>query len=79
VPSRGRAARRGPAAGRLKEPEPPKGLKDAGKLLQMAKALWDMKPARCAQAPCQEVVLEGDEIDLGSCRCRPAGRATPAR
>src|SRR3954465_533386 len=26
----------------LKEPEPPKGLKDAGKLLQMAKALWDM-------------------------------------
>ena len=29
----------------LKEPEPPKGLKDAGKLLHMAKALWDMKPA----------------------------------
>ena len=29
----------------LKEPEPPKGLKDTGKLLQMAKALWDMKPA----------------------------------
>ena len=32
----------------LKEPEPPKGLKDAGKLLQMAKALWDMKPAQRA-------------------------------
>jgi 4-hydroxy-3-polyprenylbenzoate decarboxylase len=29
----------------LKEPEPPKGLKDAGKLLGMAKALWDMKPS----------------------------------
>src|SRR4051812_42782942 len=29
----------------LKEPEPPKGLKDAGKLLHMAKALWDMKPS----------------------------------
>ena len=26
----------------LKEPEPPRGLKDAGKLLQMAKALWSM-------------------------------------
>ncbi len=26
----------------LKEPEPPRGLKDAGKLIQMAKALWDM-------------------------------------
>ncbi len=50
----------------LKEPEPPKGLKDAGKLLQMAKALWDMKPATSRSAPCQEVVLQGSEVDLGS-------------
>jgi len=50
----------------LKEPEPPKGLKDAGKLLQMAKALWDMKPATTRSAPCQEVVLQGGEVDLGS-------------
>ena len=49
----------------LKEPEPPKGLKDAGKLLQMAKALWDMKPATTRSAPCQEVVLQGAEVDLG--------------
>ncbi len=49
----------------LKEPEPPKGFKDAGRLLQMAKALWDMKPALRRSAPCQEVVQEGDEIDLG--------------
>jgi 4-hydroxy-3-polyprenylbenzoate decarboxylase len=49
----------------LKEPEPPKGLKDAGKLLQMGKALWDMKPAAVRRAPCQEVVLQGAEIDLG--------------
>ena len=48
----------------LKEPEPPKGLKDAGKLLQMAKALWDMKPAVRGKAPCQDVVMTGDEIDL---------------
>ena len=50
----------------LKEPEPPKGLKDAGKLLQMAKALWDMKPAVTRNAPCQEVILQGSEVDLGS-------------
>ena len=50
----------------LKEPEPPKGLKDAGKLLQMAKALWDMKPAVTRSAPCQEVILQGSEVDLGS-------------
>ena len=49
----------------LKEPDPPKGLKDAGKLLQMAKALWDMKPAVQRRAPCQEEVLEGSDIDLG--------------
>ena len=49
----------------LKEPEPPKGLKDAGKLLQMGKALWDMKPAVRGSAPCQEVVIEGADIDLG--------------
>ncbi|MGC4078002.1 MAG: UbiD family decarboxylase [Rubrivivax sp.] len=49
----------------LKEPEPPKGLKDAGKLLSMAKALWDMKPSVQRSAPCQEVVLEGSDIDLG--------------
>jgi 4-hydroxy-3-polyprenylbenzoate decarboxylase len=49
----------------LKEPEPPKGLKDAGKLLQMGKALWDMKPASVRRAACQEVVIEGDDVDLG--------------
>jgi 4-hydroxy-3-polyprenylbenzoate decarboxylase len=49
----------------LKEPEPPRGLKDAGKLVQMAKALWDMKPALRSRAPCQAEVLEGDDIDLG--------------
>lgn len=49
----------------LKEPEPPKGLKDAGKLLQMAKALWDMKPAVVRNAACQEQVLHASEVDLG--------------
>ena len=49
----------------LKEPEPPKGLKDAGKLISMAKALWDMKPASVRRPACQEVVLQGGEVDLG--------------
>ena len=49
----------------LKEPEPPKGLKDAGKLIQMAKALWNMKPARVRHPACQERVLEGPDVDLG--------------
>jgi 4-hydroxy-3-polyprenylbenzoate decarboxylase len=48
----------------LKEPEPPKGLKDGGRLLQMAKALWDMKPSRVRNGPCQEEVREGSDVDL---------------
>ena len=51
---------------RLKEPEPLKGLKDAGKLFHMAKAVWDMKPAVQRRAACQDVVLEGDDVDLAS-------------
>lgn len=49
----------------LKEPEPPRGLKDAGRIVQLARALWDMKPLRLRHAPCQEVVLEADDVDLG--------------
>ena len=49
---------------RLKEPEPPQGLKDAGRLVQMVKALWDMKPVRRRDGPCREVQWVGDEVDL---------------
>ncbi len=48
----------------LKEPDPPQGLKDAGRLLQMAKTLWTMKPRRQSGGPCREVECAGDEIDL---------------
>jgi 4-hydroxy-3-polyprenylbenzoate decarboxylase len=49
----------------LKEPEPPKGLKDGGRLLQMAKALWDMKPSRSRSGPCQQEIRNGTDVDLG--------------
>jgi 4-hydroxy-3-polyprenylbenzoate decarboxylase len=49
----------------LKEPEPPKGLKDAGRLLSLVKSLWDMKPTLVRQPACQEVVVEGPDVDLG--------------
>ncbi|CAM2141958.1 3-octaprenyl-4-hydroxybenzoate decarboxylase [Pararobbsia alpina] len=48
----------------LKEPEPPKGLKDAGKLLSLAKAVWDMAPKTVSSPACQEVVWEGNDVDL---------------
>jgi 4-hydroxy-3-polyprenylbenzoate decarboxylase len=48
----------------LKEPEPPKGLRDAGKLLTLAKAVWDMAPKTVSAPPCQEIVWEGADVDL---------------
>lgn len=49
----------------LREPQAPRGLKDAFSKVSMLKsALWDMAPKMQRSAPCQEVVLEGDQVDL---------------
>ena len=48
----------------LKEPAPPRGLKDAGKLFSLAKAVWDMAPKTVSAPPCQEIVWEGNDVDL---------------
>ena len=51
----------------LREPEPPKGFKDAlAKVSMLKAALWDMSPKAVRSAPCQEVVIEGDDVDLGA-------------
>lgn len=48
----------------LKEPEPPRGLREAGKLLGLVKAVWDMAPKSVSSPPCQEIVWEGNDVDL---------------
>ncbi|MEI7612764.1 MAG: 4-hydroxy-3-polyprenylbenzoate decarboxylase [Betaproteobacteria bacterium] len=48
----------------LKEPEPPKGLKDAWDKLPVLKQVLNMAPKVVSSAPCQEVVWQGDEVDL---------------
>jgi len=48
----------------LKEPEPPKGVKDAWTKLPLYKQVLNMAPKRVRSAPCQEVVLVGDAVDL---------------
>lgn len=63
----------------LKEPEPPKGLKDAGKLFSLAKAVWDMAPKTVSAPPCQESSGKATTWTSPDCRFRPAGRAMPAR
>ncbi|MCX2524341.1 4-hydroxy-3-polyprenylbenzoate decarboxylase [Larsenimonas rhizosphaerae] len=48
----------------LKEPEPPRGFRDAWDKLPIFKQVMSMGPKRVRKAPCQEVVLEGDAVDL---------------
>jgi 4-hydroxy-3-polyprenylbenzoate decarboxylase len=49
----------------LRQPDPPQGLREALGLLPLVKTVLAMKPKTQGRAPCQEVVLEGDAIDLG--------------
>ena len=49
----------------LKEPEPPRGMKDAWAKLAIFRKALDMAPKQIKGAPCQEVVLEGQDVDLG--------------
>lgn len=48
----------------LKEPEPPKGMKDAWEKFPVYKQVLNMAPKLVSSPPCQELVREGDEIDL---------------
>jgi 4-hydroxy-3-polyprenylbenzoate decarboxylase len=48
----------------LKEPEPPKGLKDLWDKFPKFRKVLDMAPKIVSRAPCQEVVWEADEVDL---------------
>ena len=49
----------------LREPTPPANLKDALSLLPLAKTVMSMRPKIVKNnAPCQEVVIKGDDIDL---------------
>ncbi|MCC7165997.1 MAG: UbiD family decarboxylase [Rhodospirillales bacterium] len=48
----------------LKQPEPPGGWREAVAMLPLAKTVLAMKPALVSKAPCQEIVWEGDAVDL---------------
>ncbi|NQV46530.1 MAG: UbiD family decarboxylase [Rhodospirillaceae bacterium] len=48
----------------LRQPEPPGGWREAMDMLPLLKSVMSMKPKTTSSAPCQEVVLTGDDIDL---------------
>jgi 4-hydroxy-3-polyprenylbenzoate decarboxylase len=50
----------------LRQPEPPSGWREAFDMLPLVKQAISMRPStRKGGAPCQQVVLTGDSIDLG--------------
>jgi len=48
----------------LKEPEPPKGFRDAWEKFPVLKQVMHMQPKEVKKAPWQEIVLRGDDVDL---------------
>lgn len=48
----------------LKEPEPPRGWRDLWDKLPMLKQVLSMAPKTVSRPPCQQIVLEGPDVDL---------------
>lgn len=48
----------------LKEPDPPKGMKDAWDKLPIFKRVMDMAPKEKKGAACQQIVIEAEDVDL---------------
>jgi 4-hydroxy-3-polyprenylbenzoate decarboxylase len=50
----------------LRQPEPPKGMRDAWDKLPVFRQILNMAPREVRNGPCQTVVIEGPDVDLGS-------------
>ena len=48
----------------LKEPDPPKGLKDAWNSLPIFKKVLDMAPKTVSRAACQHTIIDSNDVDL---------------
>jgi 4-hydroxy-3-polyprenylbenzoate decarboxylase len=48
----------------LKEPEPPKSLRQVWETLPLVRQILSMAPRLIRKPPCQEIVVEGDAVDL---------------
>ena len=49
----------------LKEPQPPKGVKDAFSKLPMLKQLYNMMPKVINNVPVHQIIIEKEDVDLG--------------
>lgn len=62
----------------LRQPEPPRGIKDAIDMLPLAKQVMAMRPKRVKKAPVHDVVLTGDDIDLNKLPIQTCWPGEPA-
>ncbi len=62
----------------LRQPEPPGGFREALSYLPLLKTVMAMKPKTVGRAPCQEVVLQGDDIDLAQLPVQTCWPGEPA-
>src|SRR5579862_5843239 len=62
----------------LRQPEPPRGLKDAWDMLPIARDVMSMRPQVVKRAPVQQVVLKGSDIDLGKLPIQTCWPGEPA-
>ncbi|MBN8530270.1 MAG: UbiD family decarboxylase [Alphaproteobacteria bacterium] len=62
----------------LKQPEPPGGWREAMEMLPLVKTVMSMKPKTVGKAPCQEIVLKGDDIDLSKLPIQTCWPGEPA-
>lgn len=64
----------------LRQPEPPGGIKEAFDKLPLLKTVMSMKPktVSASKAPVQEVVITGDDIDLGALPIQTCWPGEPA-
>lgn len=62
----------------LKQPEPPGGWKEAMEMMPLLKKVMAMKPKTVTKAPCQEIILQGDDIDLSKLPVQTCWPGEPA-
>ena len=62
----------------LRQPEPPRGFKDAMEMLPIARTVMGMRPKTVSKAPVQEVVLTGDQIDFSKLPIQTCWPGEPA-
>ncbi|HWD27720.1 MAG TPA: UbiD family decarboxylase [Rhizomicrobium sp.] len=62
----------------LRQPQPPRSLGEAFELLPLARTILAMKPKSVSRAPVHDVVLRGDQIDLGALPVQTCWPGEPA-